>query len=160
MQVFYLESLCFPSGPHSEDSPACCKSAACKWSGGHACGPSGCCPLDLMIQPHPRTKSQRTVCLFFFFNFSPCSRSQTLTLCDGKDQVPLLQEFPVQPRRPEEEVCDGSQTCPANGGLDVLLHRERQHCLKNTIITIFNNTSKWNNMTTSQRFGLTDSFLY
>lgn len=62
VQVFYLESLCFPSGPHSEDSPACCKSAACKWSGGHACGPSGCCPLDLMIQPHPRTKSQRTVC--------------------------------------------------------------------------------------------------
>ncbi len=49
----------------------------------------------------------------------PCKH--TLTLCDGEDQIPLLQQFPVQPWRTEEEVCDGSQTCPANGGLDVLL---------------------------------------
>lgn len=65
--MFYLESRCFPSGPRSEDSPACSKSAACKWSGGHACGPSGCCPLDLKVPANPRTKSQRTVCLFGVF---------------------------------------------------------------------------------------------
>lgn len=65
VQVIYLESLCFPSGPHNEDSPACSKSAACKWSGGHACGPTGCCPLDLRTPPNPRTKGQRTVSLFF-----------------------------------------------------------------------------------------------
>lgn len=45
----------------------------------------------------------------------------TLTLCDGKDQIPLLQELPVQPWRSEEEVCDRGQTCSANGWLDVLL---------------------------------------
>lgn len=46
--MFYPESRCFPSGSHSEDSPACCQSDACKWSGGHACGLVGCCPRDLI----------------------------------------------------------------------------------------------------------------
>lgn len=30
----------------------------------------------------------------------------------------------MQPGRSKEEVCDRSQTCPANGRLDVLLHGE------------------------------------
>lgn len=46
---------------------------------------------------------------------------ETLTLCNSKDQIPLLQEFPVQSWRSEEEMCDCSQTCPANSWLNVLL---------------------------------------
>lgn len=45
----------------------------------------------------------------------------TLTLCDGKDQIPFLQELPVQSWGPKEEVRDRSETCPANSWLDVLL---------------------------------------
>lgn len=51
----------------------------------------------------------------------PPTHTHTLTLRDGEDQISLLQEFPVQPWRSEEEVCDRGQTCPANGWLDVLL---------------------------------------
>lgn len=48
----------------------------------------------------------------------------TLTLCDGKDQIPLFQEFSVQPGRSKQEVCDCGQTCSANGWLDILLQGE------------------------------------
>lgn len=48
-------------------------------------------------------------------------RKDTLTLCDGKDQIPLLQEFPVQPWGSEEEMRDRCQTGPVYRWLDVLL---------------------------------------
>lgn len=54
----------------------------------------------------------------------PHTETQTLTLCNGKDKIPLLQEFPVQPRRSKEKMCDCSQTGPANSWLDVFLQME------------------------------------
>lgn len=124
----YPESRCFPSAPHSEDSPACCQSASCKWSGGHACGLFGCCPHGLQKSHTQICKSEiqwfiRNTHEFFYWRYDSTNRpsKHTLTLCDGKDQIPLLQEFPVQPWRSKEEVCDRSQTCPANSWLDVLL---------------------------------------
>lgn len=83
--MLYLESRCFPSEPHSEDSPACSKLAACRWSGGHACGPAGCFRLDLKIPRNTRTKSQRTLSFLIFLQdrghrHSHCAMAKTRSL--------------------------------------------------------------------------------
>lgn len=50
--MFYPESRCFPSVTQSEDSQACSQAASYKWSVGHACELSGCCPRGLQTTRH------------------------------------------------------------------------------------------------------------
>ena len=66
----------------------------------------------------------RLVAWLFKHTLQTHAETQTLTLCNGKDKIPLLQEFPVQPRRSKEKMCDCSQTGPANSWLDVFLQME------------------------------------
>lgn len=49
-----------------------------------------------------------------------------LTAGDGEHQVPLLRQLAVQPRRAEQEVRDGGQAGPAQGGLDVPLGQQEE----------------------------------
>lgn len=117
--VFHPESRCFPSESRSEDSPACCPPASYKWSVEHACAPSGRCPRGLWrTRVHTKQSESGVSCERTHSKHS----KHTLTLRDGKHQVPLLQQLPVQAWGPKDKVCDCRETCPANSWLDVLLH--------------------------------------
>lgn len=57
----------------------------------------------------------------FILGAMATQQTHKLTLCNGKNQVSLLQELFVKSRRSKQKVCDGSQTGSTNGWLDVLL---------------------------------------
>lgn len=87
-------------------------------------------------------------------------QTHTLTLCNGKNQVPLLQELFVKSRRSKQKVCDGSQTGSTNGWLDVLLQmwdllRQNQKKKQFTITESPTNKSSLNPEVTNMIFVFT-----